>query len=142
MQHRQKRTIELLGACGIRPSQQRIAILDYLTAVTSHPSADQVFAELSPKMPTLSKATVYNTLNLFAEKGAARLVTIDPVERRFDADMRLHAHFRCNACECLTDIFITPEQQNQVMSMTPNNDIFTADIYFSGICPNCKTKRS
>ena len=56
----------------IKPSMQRIAIMQYLMEHPIHPSADDIYTALSPSMPTLSKTTVYNTLKLFSEQGALR----------------------------------------------------------------------
>jgi len=61
----------------IKPSMQRIAIMEYLMEHPIHPSADDIYTALSPSMPTLSKTTVYNTLKLFSEQGAALMLTID-----------------------------------------------------------------
>ena len=61
----------------IKPSMQRIAIMEYLMDNPIHPSADDIYTALSPSMPTLSKTTVYNTLKLFSEQGAALMLTID-----------------------------------------------------------------
>lgn len=52
----------------IKPSMQRIAIMQYLMEHPIHPSADDIYTALSPSMPTLSKTTVYNTLKLFSSK--------------------------------------------------------------------------
>lgn len=129
-----------LQSKGIRPSQQRIAIMEYLMQVKTHPSADEVYEALCSQMPTLSKATVYNTLNLFTEKNAVRLVTIDPNERRFDGDMDLHAHFRCSQCGSLLDIPISVDQQQQIFKTIQGHNIITTDVYFGGICLSCQTK--
>ena len=60
----------------IKPSMQRIAIMEYLMEHPIHPSADDIYTALSPSMPTLSKTTVYNTLKLFSEQGAALMLPI------------------------------------------------------------------
>ena len=70
----------------IKPSMQRIAIMEYLMDNPIHPSADDIYTALSPSMPTLSKTTVYNTLKLFSEQGAALMLTIDEKNTNFDAD--------------------------------------------------------
>ena len=62
---------------GIHPSIQRIAIMDYLLKHHIHPTVDEVYTALSDEIPTLSKTTVYNTLRLFSEHGAAKMLTID-----------------------------------------------------------------
>ena len=67
----------------IKPSMQRIAIMEYLMEHRTHPSADEIYTALSPSMPTLSKTTVYNTLKLFSEQGAALMLTIDERNSNF-----------------------------------------------------------
>ena len=62
--------IEHLQSHGIKPSPQRIAVMDYLLNSRMHPTADEIYLALSPSMPTLSKTTVYNTLKLLVEAGA------------------------------------------------------------------------
>mgnify|MGYP003302804091 CR=1 FL=1 len=70
------KTYNYLLEHGIKPSMQRIAIMDYLLTHKDHPSIDAIFMALSKKMPTLSKTTVYNTLKLFVENGAAQMLKI------------------------------------------------------------------
>ena len=79
----------------IKPSVQRIAVMDYLLKHRTHPSVEEIYSALSGDMPTLSKTTVYNTLKLFAEQGAAQMLTIDEKNVCFDGDTSLHAHFLC-----------------------------------------------
>ena len=63
--------------CGIRPSMQRLSIMDYLLKHATHPTIDDIYKDLLPSIPTLSRTTLYNTLRLFAETNAAQLLTID-----------------------------------------------------------------
>ena len=62
---------------GVRPSTQRLAIMEYLLTHYTHPTVDDVFQGLSPTIKTLSRTTVYNTLRMFAERGLAQMITID-----------------------------------------------------------------
>ncbi|MFW5543958.1 MAG: Fur family transcriptional regulator, partial [Prevotella sp.] len=62
---------------GIRPSLQRLAILDYLIKHTNHPNVDEVYQAMCHDIPTLSKTTVYNTLRMFADNHVAQMITID-----------------------------------------------------------------
>ena len=73
----------------IKPSVQRMAVLDYLMTHHTHPTADTIFNALYPSIPTLSKATVYNTLNLLTEHGVIQMITIDEKNARFNAG-KLH----------------------------------------------------
>ena len=66
---------ERLTRHGIRPSAQRVAIMQYIMTHHTHPTVGEIFDELCPLIPTLSKTTVYNTLRMFSEKGAAQMIT-------------------------------------------------------------------
>jgi len=72
-----KAAYECLMDHGVKPSVQRIAIMDYLLKNRTHPTAEEIYSALVNLIPTLSKTTVYNTLKLFVEQGAALMLTID-----------------------------------------------------------------
>ena len=80
---------------GIKPSIQRIEILEYLMDNRIHPNVEAIYSELVDKMPTLSKATVYNTLDLFAKNGLTNRLFIEPNEVRYDIRTDIHGHFKC-----------------------------------------------
>jgi Fe2+ or Zn2+ uptake regulation protein len=82
-----------LAAHGIQPSAQRLAVARYVLSTTEHPSADQVFARVTASMPALSRATVYNTLNVFVEKGLLRALVLAEGRVVFDPNMSPHHHF-------------------------------------------------
>mgnify|MGYP000565030315 CR=1 FL=1 len=82
----------------IKPSVQRIAIMTYLMEHRTHPTVDEIYTALAPSIPTLSKTTVYNTLKLLSEQGAAQTLTIDERNTCYDADTTPHAHFLCKHC--------------------------------------------
>ena len=138
------RTVEqvkqMLIAQGVRPSSQRVAILRYLCSVTSHPTAETVFDELSSKLDSLSRATVYNTLNLLASKNLIYALTIEGDEQRFDADISLHGHFKCSYCGELHDVLLSKEQQNSIIENLQGFQIDKAHLYLHGSCKRC-TKR-
>ena len=89
---------------GIKPSPQRMAVMEYLIANPVHPTVEAIHAALVGRMPTLSKTTVYNTLKLFVESGAAQVLTINEKMTNFDADVEPHAHFLCAECGEIYDI--------------------------------------
>ena len=89
---------EYLLGYHIKPSVQRIAIMDYLLNHKTHPCIDEIYTALCKEIPTLSKTTVYNTLKLFVEHGAAKMLTIDEKNACFDGDVHPHAHFQCKVC--------------------------------------------
>jgi len=84
---------ELMKRNNISPSVQRISIYKYMIDNKNHPTVDMIYKALEKKIPTLSKTTVYNTLNLFIEKGIVIEIKIDKNEMRYDADVSIHGHF-------------------------------------------------
>lgn len=121
----------------IKPSVQRTAVMEYLMINRTHPTIDEIYMALSPIMPTLSKTTVYNTLDLFVEKGAVKSLVIDEKNARYDVDISAHAHFICKSCGGIHDIF----DVKQSMFQLPSNKKFSIDaveISYSGTCIQCK----
>jgi|SRR5665647_503207 len=121
----------------IKPSVQRTAVMEYMLSNRTHPTIDEIYLALSPSMPTLSKTTVYNTLDLFVEKGAVRPLVIDERNARYDVDISAHAHFICKNCGNIYDIF----DMNPSLFQLPSDNKFTVDtveISYSGTCHQCK----
>ena len=121
----------------IKPSVQRTAVMEYMMLNRTHPTIDEIYLALSPSMPTLSKTTVYNTLDLFVEKGAVRSLVIDDKNARYDVDISAHAHFICKSCGAIHDIFDVKPSVFQL----PVNKKFAIDaveISYSGTCNQCK----
>jgi len=86
-------TIERLKSAGVTPTQQRVEIAQLLFARHQHISAEQVLAMANAQSSVVSKATVYNTLGLFASKGLLREVIIDPAKVFYDSNTAEHHHF-------------------------------------------------
>ena len=70
---------------GFKLTPQRLAILDYLDGNTNHPSAEEIFGAVKTKFPTMSFATVYNTLEALRDRGKVLELTIDPSRKRYAA---------------------------------------------------------
>jgi len=85
--------VERYKHTGMKLTPQRLAILTYLEGNTAHPSAEEIYAAMSERFPTMSFATVYNTLNLLVEKGLIGMQTIREGAVVFDPNVRKHHHF-------------------------------------------------
>jgi Fe2+ or Zn2+ uptake regulation protein len=85
--------VELLRERGIQPSAQRVAVAQYILFTDEHPSADRVWARVRTRFPMISRATVYNTLSLFAENGLVRELHLSRDSVVFDANTDAHHHF-------------------------------------------------
>ena len=97
-------TAELLRSRGIRPSEPRLRIFEALASVKTHPSAEALYLALSPRMPSLSRTTVFSTLDLLARAGLAQRLALTGSELRYDADTARHVHFRCRSCGAVSDL--------------------------------------
>lgn len=85
--------IQTLQEHGIQPSAQRVAIAEHVLQTAAHPSAEQVLASVQETFPLVSRATVYNTLNLFVRKGLLREYVLTEGRVVFDPKMERHHHF-------------------------------------------------
>jgi len=95
---------ELLIEHGISPTQQRRHIARILFARPQHLSAEQILERVNSEQHVASKATVYNTLGLFARKGLVREVIVDPSKIFYDSNTGPHYHFYNTESGALEDI--------------------------------------
>jgi len=86
-------TIKILRRYQISPTTQRVEIAQVLLTKNQHLSADQVLEMVNRDRAKVSKATVYNTLGLFARKGLVRELVIDPTKVFYDSNASEHHHF-------------------------------------------------
>ncbi|MES9904777.1 MAG: transcriptional repressor [Sedimenticola sp.] len=100
----QREIIRRLHSHGITPTAQRIQIAAVMLSKPQHLSADQVMALANGEGRQVSKATVYNTLGLFAEKGLIRELVVDPSRSFYDSSTHSHHHYFNPETQELTDI--------------------------------------
>jgi len=122
---------------GLKPTPQRLAILEYLEGNQEHPSADKIYRDVSRRFPTMSFATVYNTLEALKKRGGVLELTIDPEKKRFDPNTEPHHHLICVSCKRIVDIhkdfkLTLPKEETEGYKLTGNH------IEFYGLCPKCK----
>lgn len=121
---------------GIKLTPQRVEILSYLSS-HHHPSAEEIYRDVSRRFPTMSLATVYNTLDVLKRRGNIRELTIDPERRRYDLTQRPHHHLLCIECRKIRDV----EIEYEPMLPEGQRDRFTilgTHIEFYGLCPECR----
>lgn len=120
----------------IRLSHQRLKVLEYLIHNRCHPSVDTIYTALHHEIPSLSKTTIYNTLNTLVEAGLVRVITIEDNETRYDITIDDHGHFKCDHCGSIYDFDVDMSK----LATTTLKDFVVQDknVYFKGICPNCK----
>ena len=126
---------DYLIAKNIKPSFARMRILEYLLVEKNHPTVDKIYSELVKEMPTLSKTTVYNTMNSFIKEGVARVITIEEGESRYDADVDNHGHFKCRGCGAIYDFKINEEGVDR--EGLEDFKVDEKNFYYLGLCKNC-----
>jgi len=119
----------------IKPSYSRVKILEYIIDKRNHPTVEEIYSELLKELPTLSKTTVYNTLNTLLKANLIRLITIEEHEARYDADITEHGHFKCLQCGCVYDFGISLENNN--IAGLDGFLIEDKNVYFKGVCQSC-----
>lgn len=130
---------EILEGAGIRLSMQRIAIMEYLLSHRTHPTVDEIFTSLSPAMPTLSRTTVYNTLNLFYTNNALLKLTIDESNTRYDGYTNLHGHLLCTECGRVVDVEVGGELFDLIGSPS-GVEVDEVQLFYRGRCHDCCSK--
>lgn len=93
-----------LQAHDVTPTAQRLQIAEVMFREPQHLSAEQILAFVKRSGARVSKATVYNTLKLFSEKGLVREVIVDPTRVFYDSSTHVHHHFYNADTGALTDI--------------------------------------
>jgi len=124
---------------GFKRTPQRLAIIDFLEGNTSHPSAEDIFKAVGKNNPTLSFATVYNTVNTLVQTGVIRELTIDPDRKRYDPDTSVHHHMICQECKTVFDIF-TPVPVEVPAELSKDFRVTGCHVEFTGECAACRKK--
>ncbi len=123
---------------GFTLTPQRMAILQYLDGNTDHPTADEIFKNARIKFPTISFATVYNTLEALKGRGELVEVTIDPERKHFDPNPTPHHHIMCSVCSHIADVFVDYSEALKLPEDVGNGFHITGNhVEFYGICKTC-----
>jgi Fur family peroxide stress response transcriptional regulator len=139
---------QLTAACrerGIKLTSQRLAIFKYLAQHAAHPTAEEVYRDVLTRHPTLSFATVYNTLELLAEMGEVRMVIVDELRRRYDVNTEPHRHAVCRECRRIVDVHEDEirggEKLRQALAQVDLSQrdfiVEGASVEFAGLCGEC-----
>jgi Fur family iron response transcriptional regulator len=122
------RARQILEQHGIRPTSQRLKVAEILLTAPRHLTAEQILATLRDSAGHVSKATIYNTLNLFVEQGLAREIHADPERCVYDSTMAPHHHFQNVDTGEMIDI--RPEDLSfaRLPPLPPGTEIESVDV--------------
>ncbi|WP_437309153.1 Fur family transcriptional regulator [Sorangium sp. So ce388] len=128
---------------GLKLTPQRLAIVRELAADPTHPTAQELFERLRPALPTMSFATVYNTLDALASAGLCVALSLSPGASRFDANMAPHHHAVCDRCGLVRDVPCEPFTERPdatapaPLAAAPGFEVRAVERIYRGICAAC-----
>jgi Fe2+ or Zn2+ uptake regulation protein len=138
-----------LKRAGLKLTPQRIAIVRLFAGDTTHPTAQDLYERLRPTFPSMSFATVYNTLDTLAHTGLAGTVRL-PGKRgdaaRFDPNTAPHHHAVCDGCGTVLDIAAgtlapAPGAVKKLRGAAPGFSVRTVERIYRGLCARCARQR-
>lgn len=129
------KTSDILLSEDIRPSYIRIRILDTLCSGANHLSIDEIYKQLIDEIPTLSKTTIYNNINLFMEKNLVKKLDFGDAEMRYEYKRNNHGHFFCEKCNQIYDIQI--DLSADIPKSLTGFEIKHQDLIYKGVCKDC-----
>src|SRR5882757_2410862 len=137
-------------AAGLKLTPQRMAIVRELATDESHPTAQELFERLRPSLPTMSFATVYNTLGALSSAGLCAALALSPGSGRFDPNMEPHHHVVCDVCGAVRDVpsaapgvagLPDASSAKAVAHVAPGFELRSIERIFRGICASCAKRR-
>ena len=117
-----------LQAHGIRATAPRLRIAQLLLAAPQHLSAEQLAEALRAQGCPVSKATVYNTLNLFAAHGLVHQLSLDGQRSWYDSNVQAHYHFHDQASGALIDVALPEVQFSRLPTPPPGMEVAGIDM--------------
>lgn len=124
-----------------RQTIQRAIIEDEVRALANHPTADQVFEAVHAEHPSISKATVYRTLNKLSDEGELLRVKINNGADHFDHQTFEHYHVRCVSCGRVDDVALPVLGSIESKAQEGSDYVILGHtLQFDGICPACQAK--
>ena len=138
-----ERAVSMLAcvrATGLKLTPQRMAIVRELAADPTHPTAQELFERLRPTLPTMSFATVYNTLDALAQAGLCAALSLAPGPSRFDPNMLPHHHAVCDRCGEVRDIpsdLRSAPAAVRVLPAAPGFEVRSVEQIYRGVCAQC-----
>lgn len=129
-----------MESAGLRLTAQRREVLRLLREECDHPTADELFLHARGRLPDVSLATVYNTLEALVRCGVVRQVKLDRVAIRYCPNMREHAHFYCEDCGRVFDVDIESGALASACHLPRHLEAARVDVAMRGHCRGCPWK--
>ena len=126
----------LLRRLGRRVTATRLAVYEALIQATNHPTADEIYRRVRQRLPSISRATVYNTLEtLVADREAGVLLEDSSGPARFDGARERHHHFVCRRCGRIEDV--RARELDRLPAPRGVGRVDSHSVTFRGVCRRC-----
>ena len=127
---------------GFRMTRQRQVVYDVLLDEMDHPTASEVFLRVKEKMPSISLATVYNSLETLSHAGLLKQINMDRSPSRYCPNQKEHGHFFCEECGKVSDVFKRPNSRlGESWSLPRGTKVDQFEMNIKGLCPSCAKAR-
>jgi Fe2+ or Zn2+ uptake regulation protein len=141
--------LDELRSRGLRLTPQRVAVVRELAQDESHPTAQELFDRLRGSLPTMSFATVYNTLDALRRADLCSALALSPGSGRFDPNVSPHDHLVCDRCGSVRDLMAADTRalprptrasaRSRLAAVAPHFELRAVEQVFRGLCPSCST---
>ncbi len=126
-----------LRRAGLKLTSQRIAVVREIADDCSHPTAQELFERLQPLLPTMSFATVYNTLDALVTAGLCTPRALSPGATRFDPNTDPHHHAVCDGCGLVVDLAIASRPAARAAHVPQGFAVRAVEQVVRGSCAAC-----
>ena len=127
---------------GVRITETRKAVIDFIIESHDHPSADMIYQALLPAFPNMSLATVYNNLKVLIDEGfVSELKVRNDTTTYYDFMGHQHLNVICEKCGRIADMDLDlPDVQQEAADQT-GYQITKSQMVVYGICPDCVARQ-
>lgn len=129
---------EVLRNNGYKVTPQRLAVYEAIDHNMTHPNAVAIYKKLQPKYPSMSLATVYKTMEIFAKIGVVQVLQCEEDAHRYDYNTSPHAHIRCVRCNRVMDVNVDQKTLAANAADQTGFKVDSVNISFTGLCKDCQ----
>jgi len=128
--------LAVLKGRGVKLTLQRCAIMEFLDKNRVHPTAEEIFEGIRASYPGFSRATVYNSLEVFKRHGMVREIIVESHRARYDGEIAPHHHFLCQRCGRIYDV-ASHEVTFAATHTCHGHEVEECKVYLFGTCSSC-----
>jgi Fur family transcriptional regulator, ferric uptake regulator len=130
--------------CGTRMTLQRRIVMEEMQTPNRHLTADEVYARVRRRIPHISLGTVYRNLELLAQTGKIKKLSIGSGPKQYDGGVHRHYHVRCVECDMVSDVSSDAFGDLDTIAAVGGGgfDIIDHELEFTGLCSKCKSHKS